>query len=193
MECLLEQGWRSGNIWIFFGRCVRRRPNRCGRGRIPIVGFSKNIFRLARGEGRFLPRLVFSPNSKIGDGCKCMDWGAYASGVWFSAPRRKHRPTNFPSSKIRKKISNKSSGATPELARGTHALPIPITDIGLNLDSEIGLGGTGDPPVSSGHRPDETKETWMLKIVPPKIPGLSHSERRVAARQQAGGLFHSAN
>jgi len=30
------------------------------------------------------------------------------------------------------------------------------TAYGFNPDSEIGKGGTGDPPVPSGHRPDET-------------------------------------
>jgi len=49
--------------------------------------------------------------------------GAHASGVWFSASRRKPRPANFFAPEIPGIVGDKSSGATPELARETRALP----------------------------------------------------------------------
>ena len=58
--------------------------------------------------------------------------GAYASGVWFSASRRELRSINC--SSVPTSIqSDESSGATPELARGTRALPILIAN------SEFGI------------------------------------------------------
>ena len=56
--------------------------------------------------------------------------GAHASGVWFSASRRKHRSTNFFVSGFSKIWVNESSGATPELARRRRALPDPFADSG---------------------------------------------------------------
>jgi len=35
-----------------------------------------------------------NPNFEIGDGCKRVFRGAYVSGVWFSASRRKYCPVN---------------------------------------------------------------------------------------------------
>jgi prepilin-type processing-associated H-X9-DG protein len=51
--------------------------------------------------------------------------GAQASGVWFLASRRKPRSTNFSPPGIPERACDESSGGTPELARGTRALPIP--------------------------------------------------------------------
>src|ERR1039458_9217423 len=50
----------------------------------------------------------------------------------FSASRRKHRPTNFPALEIPGSVFHESSGATPELTRGTRVLPIPISEFGFN-------------------------------------------------------------
>jgi hypothetical protein len=64
----------------------------------------------------------------------------------------------------------------------------------LNPDSETGVGGTGDPPVSSGHRPDETGRehrlwTWTSGTV------RAHSPFRAAGRRpaQASGLCHPSD
>jgi len=46
-----------------------------------------------------------------------------ASGVCFSASRRKPRPANFFAPEIPVIVGGQSSGATPERARGTRALP----------------------------------------------------------------------
>jgi hypothetical protein len=64
------------------------------------------------------------------DGC---DWyrGARASGVWFSASRRKPRPAKLSPLEISGSVGYESSGATPELARETRALP---SNLGLPLD-----------------------------------------------------------
>jgi hypothetical protein len=72
------------------------------------------------------------PNSEIEDGHDGVFWGAHASGVWFSASRRKPRPANFFAPEIPEIVGDKSSGATPELARGTRALPMPASEFGLN-------------------------------------------------------------
>jgi hypothetical protein len=45
--------------------------------------------------------------------------------VWFSASRRKPRPADFFHLEIPESVCDNSSGATPELARETRALPIP--------------------------------------------------------------------
>ena len=50
--------------------------------------------------------------------------GAPASRVPFSASRRKSQNTNFPAPEILNNLSDESSGATPELTRGTRGLPI---------------------------------------------------------------------
>ena len=50
--------------------------------------------------------------------------GAHASRVPFSASRRKSQNTNFPAPEILNNLSDESSGATPELTRGTRGLPI---------------------------------------------------------------------
>ena len=52
--------------------------------------------------------------------------GAQASGVWFSASRRKHRSTNFIGLESPGIVDDESSGATLELARRRRALPILI-------------------------------------------------------------------
>jgi hypothetical protein len=52
--------------------------------------------------------------------------GAHASGVRFSASRRKHRESNFLLRGAENEVFDEGSGATPELARGTRALPILI-------------------------------------------------------------------
>ncbi|HAO79181.1 MAG TPA: hypothetical protein DCQ92_09430 [Verrucomicrobia subdivision 3 bacterium] len=57
-------------------------------------------------------------------------WGAHASGVWFSASRRKPRPANYFAPEIPGIVGDQSSGATPELACGTRALPIPVSEFG---------------------------------------------------------------
>ena len=64
-----------------------------------------------------------SLNSEIEEGRAGAFWGAHASGVWFSASRRKPRPANFFATEISGIVGDQSSGATPELARGTRALP----------------------------------------------------------------------
>jgi type I restriction enzyme M protein len=67
----------------------------------------------------------FNPNSVVEDRCNVVFSGARASGVWFSASRQKPRPTNISPPEIPEIMCVKSSGATPELARGTRALPKP--------------------------------------------------------------------
>src|SRR4249919_2664892 len=48
--------------------------------------------------------------------------GGYASGVSFPASRRKHGSANFFTPEILNIVGNDSSGATPELTRGTRVL-----------------------------------------------------------------------
>jgi hypothetical protein len=69
--------------------------------------------------------------SETENGCQGMFQGARASGVWFSASRRKPRRTNFSPLEVCGSVSDESSGATPELARGARALPIPISEFGI--------------------------------------------------------------
>ena len=82
---------------------------------------------------------VFLPHEPRGAGCPLRSdprilqmhtdeveskfWGARASGVWFSASRRKLRVANFFLPETQNGVWNESSGATPELARETRALP----------------------------------------------------------------------
>jgi hypothetical protein len=49
----------------------------------------------------------FNPNSEIEDGRSGAFRVTHASGVWFSALRRKHRPANFPPSDISKTVVTK--------------------------------------------------------------------------------------
>jgi hypothetical protein len=58
------------------------------------------------------------------DGCDLFR-GAHASGVRFSASRRKPRLANIAPPEIPEMMCAKSSGATPKLAHGTRALPKP--------------------------------------------------------------------
>jgi hypothetical protein len=74
---------------------------------------------------------AFNPNSEIENGRKGVFRGAHASGVWFSASRRKHGPANFFLLEIPGSVWDESSGATPELARETRALSIPVSEFGL--------------------------------------------------------------
>ena len=65
------------------------------------------------------------------------------------------------------------------------ALPAKYAKVDFNPNSEIGMGGTGDPPVPSGHWPDGRDRTLALKTEAWKIPGaFPRSERRVAARHR---------
>jgi hypothetical protein len=50
--------------------------------------------------------------------------GACASGVWFSASRRKLRLTNISPAGFPRSLWNKNSGVTPEFSRGTRKLPM---------------------------------------------------------------------
>ena len=52
------------------------------------------------------------------------EWGAYASGVWLAASRRKLFTHACPPSNGGEICGNEADGATPQAARGTHALPI---------------------------------------------------------------------
>jgi hypothetical protein len=56
----------------------------------------------------------------------------------FSASRRKHRPTNFSPLEIPGSVYHESSGATPELTRGTRVLPIPISEFGFKRVCAVG-------------------------------------------------------
>ena len=57
---------------------------------------------------------------------------ATAAGVWFSASRRKPSSCKlFPAGNPQTGC-NQSSGMTPELARGTRTLPIPVSIFGFN-------------------------------------------------------------
>jgi hypothetical protein len=46
--------------------------------------------------------------------------------VWFLASRQKPRPAKYFAVEIPEIMDDESSGATPELARGTRALPKPL-------------------------------------------------------------------
>jgi hypothetical protein len=87
-------------------------------------------------KGRsWFPRLRpvgFNPNSEIENGRDSTVRGAHASGVWFSASRRKQRSTNFFTDTIPDIMWDGSSGATPEHTRETRVLPIPISGFALN-------------------------------------------------------------
>src|ERR1017187_6265642 len=76
--------------------------------------------------------------SETENGCQGMFQGARASGVWFSASRRKPRRTNFSPLEVCGSVSDESSGATPELARGARALPIPISEFGIKINASCG-------------------------------------------------------
>jgi hypothetical protein len=82
-------------------------------------------------ESPCLRAVFLNPNPEIENGRDGAFWGAHASGVWFSASRRKPRPANFFAPEIPEIVCVKSSGATPEPARGTRALPIPVSEFGL--------------------------------------------------------------
>jgi hypothetical protein len=85
--------------------------------------------------------ICLNPNSEAGGGRHDKCWGASASGVGFSASRRKIRAPNFfPPGKLQL-MWDISSGATPELARGTRAVPIPISGFGLKHHYARGLIG----------------------------------------------------
>jgi hypothetical protein len=73
----------------------------------------------------------FNPNSEIEGGFGGAFWGARGSGTCFSASRRKIRLANFFAPEIPGRVCDKSSGATPELARGARALPISISESGF--------------------------------------------------------------
>jgi hypothetical protein len=62
-------------------------------------------------------------------------------------------------------VDDQSSGATPELARGTRALPIPASEFGLKL------GATGCQIVNRQHRSAraesqiENEKWWLFQIM----------------------------
>jgi hypothetical protein len=58
--------------------------------------------------------------------------------VFGVAPKTPSRQL-FPA-KIPEIVCAKSSGATPELARGTRALPIPISEFGFKTTKNISAG-----------------------------------------------------
>src|ERR1017187_3175542 len=72
-----------------------------------------------------------TPKLKMNDGVGFGEHTPLACG--FSASRRKHRPTNFPPLEIPGSVYHESSGATPELTRGTRVLPIPVSEFGFNM------------------------------------------------------------
>jgi len=75
----------------------------------------------------------FNPNSEIGNRPDGAFRGACASGVWFSASRRKLRQANFSPLEFADMVWDPGLGVTPELARGTRALPISVSVFGFNL------------------------------------------------------------
>jgi hypothetical protein len=56
--------------------------------------------------------------------------GTHASGVVFGVALKTF--IAFPIGNSPKRLCDESSGATPELARGTRVLPIPISEFGFN-------------------------------------------------------------
>ncbi len=73
------------------------------------------------------------PNSEIENGRDAAFRAAHASGVWFSASRRKHRSTTFFPSAIPEIGCDKCSGVTP-LTRGTQrdaCAPILVSEFGF--------------------------------------------------------------
>jgi hypothetical protein len=88
---------------------------------------------------------LFKPDAEAGSGRDGKVWGAYASGVWFSASRRKLRSTNFFPPEYPGIMCVKSSGATPELARATRALPLSVSEAGLNQNGSAGQASHWSP------------------------------------------------
>ncbi len=81
--------------------------------------------------------LTLNPNSEIETEGGTAFRGAHASGVWFSASRRKPRPSNVSVREIPKSVCDDSSGATPEPTRETRVLPIPTSEFGLNHNRSL--------------------------------------------------------
>src|ERR1019366_8840974 len=87
---------------------------------------------------------------------------------------RCYRPLMYPVPMISVNISsglNCATGASVRKRSATMNRRSPTRL--LNPNSEIGMGGTGDPPVSSGHWPDGRDRTLALKNDARKIPGPS--------------------
>ena len=72
-----------------------------------------------------------NPTFEVARGNIGVSRGARASGVWFSASRRKLRLTKFLARGSPQIVWDNSSGATPELARRRHALPILTAAFGM--------------------------------------------------------------
>ena len=104
--------WSTGHgfAWIDFLHSF------FGVEKLPGIGNHTRAF--ARGSARLL-----IPNSEIENEPTRGFLGAYASGVWFSASRRKLRPQTFPPLELATRGLAASSGATPELTRETRVLP----------------------------------------------------------------------
>jgi len=87
------------------------------------------------GSTRLVCRLWTAPAERSGDGAfgrRQAFRGARASGVWFSASRRKPRPATFPPWKIHLRDWAGSSGVAPELTRGTRVLLISNSKFGFH-------------------------------------------------------------
>ena len=113
-----------------------------------------------------------NPNSEVENGRNGVFRGAHASGVWFSASRRKHLPAYFSLLEIPGSVWDESSGATPELARGTRALPIPIpaSEFGLNPTVEqmadclsLAVSGWGKHPIVIRIEKGDDFRWWIKK------------------------------
>ena len=87
--------------------------------------------RAERRARRHVAPASLNPNYKVGRCHANESRGARASGVWFSASRRKLRPTIFLARGSSGRVGDESSGATPELARRRRALPISTSHFGL--------------------------------------------------------------
>jgi hypothetical protein len=103
-------------------------------------------------EKAFQMAIPFTQNSEVELGRANMFRGAHASRVWFSASRRKPRSTNFSPLDIPGRVCEECSGATPELARGTRALPIPVSEFGFNIAAP-GLRGKAPEDWRTPKRP----------------------------------------
>ena len=90
------------------------------------------------------PPTLRNPNSKVERRNIGRDWGAYASGVWFSASRRKLRLSRFPAPGNPGKWWDESPGATPELACRRRALPFLTRRSGSRENCFCGASTGGD-------------------------------------------------
>ena len=74
----------------------------------------------------------FNLNSEVGNARHAAPRGAHAAGVWFSAARRKLRATHFFVRGGKLEHGHDGLGGPPKPARGPRALPVPVSDFGLN-------------------------------------------------------------